>query len=67
MNDDILEELRAIRHQISEEFDQNIQHYIDYLHRQREQYAHQLELGHQIVERAPSSTTRRPEDYRKAA
>jgi len=56
MKDEIIEEIRAVRHQISEEFGHDVQHYIDYLNRQSDEYAHQLELGRQLLKRSEPKT-----------
>lgn len=50
MNDEIIAEIRAVRHRISEEFGHNPQRYIDYLKSQNCKYIRQTELYRRISE-----------------
>ena len=65
MKDEGIMEIRAIRHQISEEFDHDIQKYIAFLQSQAGQYDAQLRLAEQML------LTQKPEEetrlLRKAA
>jgi len=67
MKDEMIEEIRAVRHQISEEFGHNIQHYIAYLNSQQEQYAQQLELGRQVLKKSSATVPESAERLRQAA
>jgi hypothetical protein len=67
MKDDMIEEIRAVRHQISEEFGHNIQQYIAYLNSQQEQYAQQLELGRQVLKKSSATIPESAERLRQAA
>ena len=49
MIDEGMAEIRAIRHQISEEFGHHVQDYIAYLHSQDEQYTAQITLAHKLL------------------
>jgi hypothetical protein len=42
MNDEVIKEIRAIRHFISEDFSHDPQKYIDYLKSQNHQYTDQI-------------------------
>lgn len=50
MNDELIKEIRAIRHHISEEFEHNPQRYIDYLKSQKDKYIRQTELYRRLFE-----------------
>ena len=49
MKDEGMTEIRAIRHQISDEYGHNIQEYINYLQSQDEQYADQIALARKLL------------------
>jgi hypothetical protein len=51
MNDKAIQEIRSIRHRISEEFDHDPQQYIDYLNNQNAKYKRQIELYRKLCER----------------
>jgi len=50
MNDEIIKEIRAIRHNISEEFGHNPQRYIEHLKSQKYKYIRQTELYRKLSE-----------------
>ena len=49
MKDEEMTEIRAIRHQISDEFGHHIQEYMTYLQSQDEQYADQIALARKLL------------------
>lgn len=50
MNDEAIDEIRAIRHFISEDFSHDPQKYIDYLKSQNRKYADQIEQYEMLSE-----------------
>ncbi|MCP4121725.1 MAG: hypothetical protein GY751_08215 [Bacteroidetes bacterium] len=58
MKDEAIQEIRSVRHRISEEFGHNPQKYIDYLKNQNIKYNRQIELYRKLSEhRAELSET----------
>ncbi len=65
MKDEGIMEIRAIRHQISEEFNHDIQQYVAYLQRQASSYNAQIRLAETLL--LPQEPQQETPRLRKAA
>ena len=59
--DQAIEEIRAVRHRISAEFDHDINKYVDYLREMEKQYPEQVRRGRELLAQRAAQEQKYPE------